>query len=87
MPQLDDKYFSVREAARILGIAQSTAVSLIANGEIQIRRIEGIRFPMVKRSDLLAFAEGRWKRYTQPDFKGRKIRMFPLQIIRLNLDP
>ena len=85
MPQLDDKYFSVREAARILGVAQASLVTAIADGELPLQKLPGIRFPMVARKDILKFAESRYNE-DRTGKRGKKLRLFPLQIIRLNLE-
>ena len=84
--QLNDRYFSVREAARILGVAQASLVTAIANGELPLQNLPGLRFPMVARKDILNFAE---RQYSEDHSgkRGRKMRLFPLQIIRMNLEP
>lgn len=85
MPQLEDKYFTAREAARIAGISQSSMNHACLQGEIKLTEIVGFAAPMISSSALLEFVDRRFELYSNPYFRRRKMRMFPPDAVRRNL--
>lgn len=53
---------SVDEAAEVLGVLPSHLIRLLDANEIPSERVPGSQGRMVRRSDVVAFAEGRERR-------------------------
>ena len=85
MAQIEERYFSAREAARIAGISQSSMNHACLQGEIKLTEMEGLSAPMISSSALLEFVDRRFEMYGNPYFSGRKMRMFPPDTVRRNL--